>query len=115
MVEARTVPGPGAGGLVVGAGALLAVVAVALYLTELSRAVGVVVGGVAAVLLPAGLGIRRADRWPPRVLVVLFVVVLIGLVALGVYLLIVGVLLAEDVTPLPGPSPLPGEDRAAPP
>jgi hypothetical protein len=65
-------------------GAGLLVLAVTLYLTELSRAVGVVVVGVAAVVVVGGLATRWRGRWPHRSLLIAFAVVVAGLVVLGV-------------------------------
>jgi hypothetical protein len=73
------------GTVVAAAGAGLLVSAVALYLTELSRAVGVVVAGVAAVMVVSGLRTLWRGRWPHRGLLVAFAVVVAGLVALGVW------------------------------
>jgi hypothetical protein len=65
-----------------GAGQLL--LALALYLTGLSRAVGVVVAGVAAVVVVGGLRTLWRGRWPHRGLLIAFAVAVAGLVALGV-------------------------------
>jgi hypothetical protein len=82
---------PRSGGTAVAAtGAGLLALAVALYATQLSRAVGVVVASVAGVVLIAGLSTRWRSRWPHRSLLVAFAVVVAGLVVLGVWLLIVG-------------------------
>ena len=64
--------------------------AVALYATQLSRTVGVVVAGVAGVVFIGGLSTRRRSRWPHRSLLLAFAVVVAGLAVLGVWLLIVG-------------------------
>jgi hypothetical protein len=73
-----------AGTAAAAAGGGLLVVAVALYLTGLSRAVGVVVAGVATVLVLGGLGTLRRGRWPHRGLLIAFAVAVAGLVAFGV-------------------------------
>ena len=71
------------------AGAGLLALAVVLYTTELSRAVGVVLASVAAVVLIGGLATRWRSRWPHRSLLVAFAVVVAGLIALGVWLLVI--------------------------
>jgi hypothetical protein len=73
------------GTAVTAAGAGLLLVAVALYVTELSRAVGVVVAGVAAVVVIGGLSTRWRGRWPHRGLLIGFAVVVASLVVLGVW------------------------------
>jgi predicted small integral membrane protein len=78
---------------------LLAAVALALYVTQLSRAGGVVVGSVAAVLVVAGVGITAARRGPPRAAVILFAIVVLGLAVTGALTWLVA-LRAEDRTGL---------------
>lgn len=100
MAGARAEWTPEAGGrVVVRVGALLAAVAVALHLTQLSRAVGFVVGSVAAVLVVAGVGIGATRRWPPRSAVILFGIAVAGLVLLGAFTWVTA-LQAENTTGL---------------
>jgi hypothetical protein len=72
------------GGTAAAAGAGLLVVAGTLYTTGLSRAVAVVVAGVAAVTVVGGLSTLKRGRWPHRSLLIAFAVVVAGLIALGV-------------------------------
>jgi hypothetical protein len=70
------------------AGALLAVAAIALYVSGTSRAVGVCVAPVAVLLLFGGLYTFRARRWPPRAVVFGFAVLLVLLAAYGLWVLV---------------------------
>jgi hypothetical protein len=81
---ATIVPRQG-GAAVAATGAALLVLAMALYLTEPSRAVGVVVAGVAAVVVVGGLTTHWRGRWPDRGVVIAFALVVAGLVAVGLW------------------------------
>lgn len=63
--------------------------AVVLYATDLSRAVGVVLGAVAAVVLAGGLVVSRRGRSPHRRVLIAFALVLAGLIALGIWTLVI--------------------------
>ena len=71
-----------------GFGSLLMSGAVVLYVSGLSRAVGVVIFPVGAVAAVAGLVMRRRGRWPGRLWVILYAVLVALLVVYGVWLLI---------------------------
>ena len=73
MTHAGRLSPPASGGrALVVAGAVAAGVATLLYVTALSRAVGVVVGGVALVAVTLGVVTARTRRWPaPPVLYLL--------------------------------------------
>jgi hypothetical protein len=78
------------GSIVAAAGAGMVALAVVLYATGLSRAVGVVLGAVAAVVLIGGVSIRRRGRWPRRSFLLAFAVVVAGLAVVGVWALVIG-------------------------
>lgn len=80
-------PASGGRALVV-AGAVAAVVAVLLYVTALSRAVGVVVGGAALVAVGVGALTARSRRWPPRPVLHLLGAALVALVTLGILMFV---------------------------
>ena len=77
------------GGIVAAAGAGMVALAVVLYATGLSRAVGVVLGAVASVVLIGGVWVRRRGRWPRRSFLLAFAVVVTGLAAIGVWTLVI--------------------------
>jgi predicted lysophospholipase L1 biosynthesis ABC-type transport system permease subunit len=73
---------------VLGAGVLLLMSAVVLYVSGLSRAVGVVVAVVGGATILETLVARRRRAWPSRPWLITMAVLLLALVAYGVALLI---------------------------
>ena len=65
-------------------GALAGASAALLYVTELSRAVGVVLAGVSLAVAAVGGATLRSRRWPPRVVLYALAVTLVLLAGLGV-------------------------------
>jgi hypothetical protein len=74
--------------LVLGAGVVLLLSATVLYVSGLSRAVGVVVAVVGGATILATLVARRRGAWPSRPWLITMAVLLLGLVAYGVALFI---------------------------
>ena len=82
-------PPPASGGrALVVAGAVGAAAALLLYVTALSRAVGVVVGGVAVVTMILGVVTARTRRWPAAPVLYLFAAGLVALAIFGVVLFV---------------------------
>jgi hypothetical protein len=85
MTEHRTLGAPVSGGrALVTAGAAAAAAAVLLYVTALSRAVGVVTGVVALVAVALGAVAVRTQRWPPRPVLYVLAAALVALVVYGI-------------------------------
>jgi len=72
----------------IAAGALL-LTAVVLYLSELSRAVGVVLATVSPVVLGVGVSTYMRRRWPHRSVLIVLAVAAVVLVGVGVWTLII--------------------------
>ena len=85
--ESRQAGQPAYVGHVFGAGVVLLLCAAVLYVSGLSRAVGVVVAVVAVATLLGAFIARREGAWPSRPWLITVAVLLVALVAYGVALL----------------------------
>lgn len=83
-----------------GAAGALSLIAVVLYVSALSRGVGVALSAVSAVVLAVGLSTRLRARWPHRSALLVLAVAAIALVGVGVWTLIIASA-AENRTPVP--------------
>jgi VIT1/CCC1 family predicted Fe2+/Mn2+ transporter len=86
--ESRQAEQPAYVGQVFGAGVVLLLWAAVLYVSGLSRAVGVVVAAVGVATLLGAFVARRRRAWPSRAWLIAVAVLLLALVAYGVALLI---------------------------
>ena len=88
QAESRQAGQPAYVGPVFGAGVVLMLCAAVLYISGLSRAVGVVVAVVGVATLLGAFMARRRRAWPSRPWLITVAVLLVALVAYGVALLI---------------------------
>jgi hypothetical protein len=86
----RLAPPARGGRAVLVVGELAGAIAAALYVSGLSRAVGVVVAGVALATVAMGVATVRSSHWPPRRVLYAFGAVLVLLAMLGVVTFIQG-------------------------
>jgi|tagenome__1003787_1003787.scaffolds.fasta_scaffold19996438_2 hypothetical protein len=84
----RLSPPASGGRVLIVAGAVAGTTAVLLYVTALSRAVGVVVGVVALVAVALGVVTARTRRWPARPVVYVLGAALVALVIFGIALFV---------------------------
>ncbi len=83
-----------------GAAGALMLTAVVLYISALSRAVGVVLAAASAVVLAVGLSTRLRARWPHRSVLLVLTVAASVLVGVGVWTLVIASA-AQNQLPIP--------------
>lgn len=87
-MSADEVEPPAYVGWAIAAGLSLLVAAGALYISELSRAVGVVLAAVGCAVTFGAFAVNRRGAWPPRRWLLALAALLVALAGYGVWLLI---------------------------